>query len=159
MSRKRKSDQPSTETVAEQPSADGGTAVAELPAAEPPVAEPKAEGQSFAEKVGQKKWTPAPDPFGIAKDNLAGVRLFASEHDRQMAIKFGDGSPKDKPSQKVIDKMHDAGWEWKSAHRIWALPFTPESASRTHVVAERFYQELCQMIRQEKGIDAATPEF
>src|ERR1700686_1624339 len=84
-SRKRTPDQESPETT---------TAVAE-----PPAAETKPEGQSFAERVGQRKWVPAADPFGIAKDNLAGVRLFESKQDHQMAIKFGDGSPEDKPSQ------------------------------------------------------------
>ena len=84
-------------------------------------AEPPApEGQSFAERVGQKKRPAAPDPFGIATDNLAGIRLFESRHDRQMAIKFGEGRPEDKPSQAVIDKLKDAGYRWNPADRIWA---------------------------------------
>ena len=53
------------------------------------------------------------DPFGIAIDNLAGVRLFESKRDRQMAIKFGEGRPEDKPSQPVIDKMKETGFRWK----------------------------------------------
>ena len=68
-SRKRTPDKESTETT---------TAVAE-----PPAAEAGADKQSFADRVGQKKWVTAPDPFGIAKDNLAGVRLFESKQDRQ----------------------------------------------------------------------------
>jgi hypothetical protein len=39
----------------------------------------------FADRVGQKKSVAAPDPFGIAIDNVAGVRLFESKLDRQMA--------------------------------------------------------------------------
>src|SRR6201993_2140244 len=65
---------------------------------------------SFAERVGQRKRIPAADPFGIAHDNIAGVRLFESRQDRQMAIKFGDGSAEAKPSQAVIDKMKEAGY-------------------------------------------------
>src|SRR5450432_1767889 len=90
MPRKRKSDQSSpneipTATIA-PPAADTPSAVAEPPVVEPPAIEPPAaeaggNGQGFADKVGQKKWTPAPDPFGIAKDNLAGVRLFESKQD------------------------------------------------------------------------------
>src|SRR5882724_2079408 len=102
MSRKRKSDQPSTETISEQPQANVGTTVAEAPPAEPPTSE-KADGQTFADKVEKKKWIPDPDPFPIMNDLQASVRLFLSKRDRQMAIKFGDGSPKDKPSQGVID--------------------------------------------------------
>ena len=121
--------------------------------AEPPTAESKPEGQSFADRVGQKKWVSAPDPFGIAKDNIAGVRLFESKQDRQMAIKFGEGRPEDKPSQAVIDKMKEAGFRWNPADRIWAYPIRYESAMSTRIEAERLYQEVRQMIRQEKGIE------
>ena len=142
MSRKRTPDQQSTES---------NTTTATT---EPPAAETKAEGQSFADRVGQKKWVSAPDPFGIAKDNLAGVRLFESKQDRQMAIKFGEGRPEDKPSQAVIDTMKEAGYRWNPADRIWTHPVWSESAMSTRIDAERLYQEVCKMIRQEKGIDA-----
>src|ERR1700756_74105 len=88
MSRKRTPDQEPTETP---------TAVAD-----PPVAEVASDGLSFAEKVGQRKRVPAPDPFGIAHDAWAGVRLFESKRDRQVAIKF-----EDKPSQAVLDMLKD----------------------------------------------------
>src|SRR5450755_1042250 len=122
-SRKRTPDQESTETQ---------TAVAE-----PPAAEVKADGKSFADRVGQKQWVTPADPFGIAKDNLAGVRLFESRQDRQMAIKFGEGRPEDKPSQAVIDTMKEAGFRWNPADRIWAHPVWAESAMSTRIDAER----------------------
>ena len=150
MSRKRKSDQePPVETISEKPPVETGTAVAE-----PPAAEPNGDGQTFADRVGQKKWISDPDPFPIATDNIAGVRLFQSKQDRQMAIMFGDGSPKDKPRQAVIDRMKDAGFRWNPSDRIWALSFTPDFARRTHIEAEKVYQQVCQMIRQEKGIES-----
>ena len=153
MSRKRKSNQePPTETRTETP-----TAVAEPPAVETPAAEPQGNGQSFADRVGQRKWQATPDPFGIAKDNLAGVRLFESREDGQMAIKFGSGRPEDKPSQAVIDKMKEAGYRWNMADRIWTYPVRPDSAMSTRIDAEKLYQEVRQMIRQEKGIEA-TPD-
>src|SRR5713101_10024908 len=98
-------------------------------------------GQSFADRVGQKKRVTASDPFGIAKDNVAGVRLFESKQDRQMAIKFGEGRPEDKPSQAVIDTMKGAGYRWNPADRIWAYPVTVGSAMSTRIEAERLYQE------------------
>ena len=151
MPRKRKSTTESTEnpTPTEAP-----TIVAEPPPVESPAAEPQADGQSFADRVGQRKWQAAPDPFGIAKDNLAGVRLFESREDGQMAIKFGSGSPEDKPSQAVIDKMKEAGYRWNLADRIWTYPVRPDSAMSTRIDAEKLYQEVRQMIRQEKGIEA-----
>jgi hypothetical protein len=144
MSRKRTPDQKSTETT---------TAIVEPPAAEPQAAEAKPDGQSFADRVGQRKWVSAPDPFGIAKDNLAGVRLFESKQDRQMAIKFGEGRPEDKPSQAVIDKLKEAGYRWNPSDRIWTYPVRADTAMSTRIEAERLYQEVRQMIRQEKGIE------
>jgi hypothetical protein len=141
-SRKRTPDQESPETP---------TAVAE-----PSAAEAKPDGQSFADRVGQKKWVAAPDLFGIATDILAGVRLFESKQDRQMAFKFGEGRPEDKPSQAVIDRVKEAGYRWNPAHRIWAHPVSSDSAMSTRIEAERLYQEVRQMIRQEKGIEAGA---
>jgi hypothetical protein len=166
MPRKCKTDLQSTETTTLPEAAtppETTTAVAEPPAAEPttsalaepPAVEAKTDGQSLAERVGQKKkWIPDPDPYPIAIDTVAGVRLFLSKQDQQMAIKFGDGSPQAKPSQAVLDKMHEAGWKWKPEYRIWAFPFTPESGRRAHIEAERHFQEVRHLIRQEKGIDA-----
>ena len=107
-SHKRTPDQESTETA---------TAVAE-----PPASETNGDGPSFADRVGQRKWAPAPDPFGIATDYLAGVRLFESKQDRQMAIKFGEGRPEDKPSQAVIDTMKEAGYRWNPSRQDMGTP-------------------------------------
>ena len=69
MSRKRTPYQ--ERTPGQEPSLESATAVAE-----PPAMETQAEGQSFAERVGQRKVTFASDPFGIAADYVAGVQLF-----------------------------------------------------------------------------------
>jgi hypothetical protein len=146
MSRKRTPDQePQAETST--------TAVADQPQAEAIT-----DDKSFADRVGKKQRPSAPDPFGIASDTLAGVRLFESRQDRQMAIKFGEGRPEDKPSQAVIDKLKDADYRWNPMHKIWAHPVRGDSAMRTRIDAERLYQELRTMIRQEKGIEAPAPE-
>ena len=163
MSRKRTStDTPSPENTnvdSQSPKPETATAVAEppaLPPAEPAAAAeaPPAEntgGRSFADRVGQSKRAAIPDPFGIATDYIAGVRLFESKQDRQMAIKFGNGSHEDKPSQAVIDKMKEADYRWNPVDRIWAHPVEGMS---TRIEAERLYQEVRQMIRQEKGFEA-----
>ncbi len=147
MSRKRTPD--------EQP-AEASTAVAEPPEAANDNAPAANDNKpSFAERVGQRQRVSAADPFGIAKDNLAGVRLFESKRDRQMAIKFGEGRPEDKPSQAVIDKLKEAGYRWNPVDRIWAHPVRSDSAMSTRIEAERLYQEVRQMIRQEKGIETS----
>jgi hypothetical protein len=147
MSRKR--------TPEEQP-AETSTAVAEPPAAANDNVPAANDNQpSFAERVGQRKRITAADPFGIAHDNIAGVRLFESRQDRQMAIKFGEGQPEDKPSQAVIDKLKEAGFRWNPADKIWAHPVWPASAMTTRINAERLYQEIVSMIREEKGAEPA----
>jgi hypothetical protein len=103
---------------------------------------------TFAERVGQRKWTATPDPFGIASDSLAGVRLLEGKQDRQMALKF-----EEKPSAAVIDKLKDAGYHWNPVDRIWAHPVRSDSAMSTRIDAERLYQEVRMMIRQERGIE------
>jgi hypothetical protein len=115
---------------------------------------PANDGQpSFAERVGERKGIAIPDPFSIAGDYLAGVRLFESRQDRQMAIKFGEGRPEDKPSQEVIGKLKEAGFRWNPTDRIWTHPVWPASAMSTRIGAEKLYQEVCQIIRKEKGIE------
>jgi len=147
MSRKRKSDNDSTEPAIPTETA---TAVAE-----PPPAEAKPDGQSFADRVGQKKRATAPDPYSIAKDYVAGVELFDSKQDRQVAIKFGMGRPEDKPSQAVIDTMKEARFRWNPQHKIWVHPLTPDSAMSVRIDAERLFQDVCKMVRHDKGIEAA----
>jgi Bacterial transcriptional activator domain len=135
MSRKRTPDQ--------EPPSEPTTATAE-----PPAAEARPDGPNFADRVGQKKRPSAADPYPIATDKLAGVRLFESKHDRQMALKF-----EEKPSQPVIDMLKEAGYRWNASDRIWAHPVRPESAMSTRIEAEAVYQEARHMIRQEKGIE------
>jgi hypothetical protein len=142
MSRNNKSNDNSSET---------STAVAEGE-----VPEAATEGPGFAGRVGQRKSGSTPDPFGIAADYLAGVRLFESKLDRQVAIKFGEGRAEDKPSQAVIDKLKEAGYRWNPQDRIWAHHVGGESARSTRIEAERLYQEVRQMIRHEKGIEQAV---
>jgi len=129
-------DSPETATAVAEPSADAGP-----------------DQRSFAERVGKRKPVSTADPFEIAVDLVAGVRLFESKRDRQVAIKFGDGRPEDKPSQAVIDKMKEAGFRWNRTDKIWAHPLTPDSAMSVRIEAERLYQEIRGMVRQDKGIE------
>ena len=139
MSRKRKPDEPTKETEV-------ATATA---VAEPEPAEITPTNRALPNESGGKaNGTPVPDPFGIARDNVAGVRLFESKRDRQMAIGFDD-----KPGQPVIDMLKDAGYRWNPSDRVWAHPVRSESAMATRIEAERLYQDVRQMIRQDKGID------
>lgn len=160
MSRKRKKDdQPTDTTTSETTTPEAITPESGIAVAEPPsvpandnLAAANDNRPSFAERVGQRLRTSAADPYVIAADHVVGVRLYESKRDRQMAIKF-----EEKPSRAVLDKMRDEGWVWKQADKIWAHAITPETAAVTRIKAERLYQEVCTMIRQEIGAGREVP--
>ncbi len=143
MSRKRRSDKTTMETAAPI-----GTALAELDHTVPVPANDEA--PNFADRVGRTNdRVVQPDPFKIAGDYLAGVHLFESRQDREMAIQFDE-----KPGQPVLDKLKEAGYRWNATNRVWTHPVRQESAMGTRIDAERLYQDVRAMTRQEKGLDA-----
>jgi hypothetical protein len=135
---------------------ESATAVADAPSmlSDVPAREAGEDNPSFAERVGEKTYAPIPDPFGIATDFQAGVRLMESRRDRQMAIMFGEGRAEDKPSQAVLDMVKEAGYRWNPAEKVWTHPLRFDSAMTTRIEAERLYQNVCAQIREEKGIDS-----
>ncbi|WP_437193646.1 hypothetical protein [Planctomicrobium sp. SH527] len=134
--------QPESEPQLAEPAS---TAVLEQPALEPMEQQP-----SFVERIQQQRGrTVAADPFGIAGDYEAGVRLFESRRNRFMAIKF-----EEKPSPEVLDLVKSTGYRWNSRDFMWTRPIEPDSAMTTRIEAERLYQEVRTLVRQAKGIDA-----
>jgi hypothetical protein len=106
---------------------------------------------SVAEVVGKKSYTPAPDPFQFAHDNLAGVRLLESRKYREMQIAFDE-----KPSPQVIDKAKECGFRWNNQEKLWALKLNPSTANRDRVEGQRAYREIADMIRAERGHEPTT---
>ena len=104
---------------------------------------------TFVERISERSGRPLmPDPFLIALDNAAGVRLFENRQRRVMAIEFDE-----KPNQSVIDMIKEAGFGWNPTDRVWTKPVRGDSAMSTRIDAERLYQEIRRMIRQDKGVD------
>jgi hypothetical protein len=120
-------------------------------AAEPVRAEDPPEPQSFVEKVLRERQPGiVPDPFGIAGDPEAGVRLFENRRERLMVIKF-----EKKPGNDVLDRMKDAGFRWNPRDQVWVHPIHPEFARRIRIESERLYQDVRQMVRKEKGLQTS----
>ncbi len=148
MPRKRTPDKPTTDTET-QPATETPIEAATA-TAEPPEAAVPQQTQSFVERLQQQRGgSLAADPFGIAGDYVAGVRLFENRKDRLMAIKF-----EAKPSPAVLDRMKEAGYRWNPRDQVWVHPIRQESARTTRIEAERLYQEVRGMIRQERGIES-----
>lgn len=121
------------------------TAEMETPAPETPEQQP-----SFVQRLQQQRGRAiASDPFGIAGDYEAGVRLFESRRNRQMAIKFEEN-----PGRDVLDLVSSAGYRWNAHSFMWVHPIEADSAMTTRIAAERLYQVVRGMIRQAKGIES-----
>lgn len=157
MSRKR-TQQPSNTSSDNQDStsatatAEPEAAVSQVEAVATPAAVPPQE--SFVERLQRERGKyHVPDPFGIATDNVAGVRLFENRQDRLMVIKFDE-----KPNPDVLNHLKDAGFRWNPRDKVWVSPIRPDNARAIRIEAERVYQAVSSMIRQEKGI-GSSPEI
>lgn len=102
---------------------------------------------TFAEKVGKKEYTPAPDPFGIASDYVAGVRLSESRRFRKMLLAFDE-----KPSQAVIDKLKESGFRWEPTEKVWTRELR-DNPMTVRIEADRAFNEVSKMIRTERNIE------
>ncbi len=123
------------------------TATAEV---ESPMPEAPEQQPSFVQRIQRQRGRAiTSDPFGIAGDYEAGVRLFESRRYRQMAIKF-----EEKPAQEILDRVKAAGYRWNANDFMWVHPIEADSAMTTRIEAERLYQEIRGMIREAKGIDS-----
>lgn len=111
---------------------------------------PSEPAPSFVERLSERSGRAlVPDPFLLALDNAAGVRLYENRQARVMAIQFDE-----KPSQPVIDLIKEAEFRWNPKDRVWTKPVRGDLAMATRIDAERVYQEARKMIRQDKGVDA-----
>lgn len=123
------------------------TAVMEPPVPQAPEVPAAAPEPSFVEKLARQRTGIVPDPFGIAGDYEAGVRLFENRRERLMAIKFDQ-----KPGPEVLTRLKDDGFRWNPRDQVWVHPIYPDQARRIRIDAERTYQDVRQMIRDERGL-------
>lgn len=104
---------------------------------------------SFTQRVRrERRPLIASDPFAIAGDMQAGVRLFESKQDRLMMIKF-----EGKPSSEVLTHMKEFGFRWNPRDMVWVHPLRPDNEHRLRVEAGRLYQDVRAMLRDAKGLE------
>lgn len=103
---------------------------------------------SFAERVRrERRPLIASDPFAIAGDMEAGVRLFEGRQDRLMMIKF-----EEKPGSEVLARMKEYGFRWNPRDMVWVHPVRPDNEHSIRLEAGRLYQEVRSMLRDAKGL-------
>ena len=104
---------------------------------------------SFADRVRrERRPLIASDPFAIAGDMQAGVRLFESRQDRLMMIKF-----EAKPGNEVLARMKEYGFRWNPRDMVWVHPIRPDNEHSLRVESGRLYQEVRAMLREAKGLE------
>lgn len=112
-------------------------------------ANPTTPRENGDEAEQQRKY--APDPFAIAGDYEAGVKLLESRRFRRAEITFADG----KPSQAVLDQLKADGFRWNPDDKVWTRPIGREDAMATRIEAERTYKAVVDQMRQDKGLPVA----
>lgn len=108
---------------------------------------PEQNGTSFAEKVGKKEYKPVPDPFGIASDYVAGVRLSESRRYGKMLLAF-----EEKPTPEVTAKLKEAGFRWEPLEKVWTLS-TRANPMTARIDADRVFNDVSKLIREQRGIE------
>ena len=114
---------------------------------ETPIATAPAEQRQPGDDPAEQPKKFAPDPFGIASDKAAGVRLAESRRYRQSLLSFDD-----KPPQEVTDKLKEYGFRWNSQDKLWARPIEAAAALQDRIDAEKLFQEVATMLRKAKGL-------
>ncbi len=104
--------------------------------------------------AGDERSEPAPkkfaaDPFGIASDYLAGVHLAESRRYRRSQLSFDE-----KPSQPVIELLKENGFRWNAQDKLWSRPIEAAAAMQDRISAEKLFQDVSKLLRQEKGLGA-----
>lgn len=86
-------------------------------------------------------------------DVLAGVkqgegfRLVGNYKVREIVMAFDE-----KPSREVITALHDAGFTWKSADKLWTFTIGRDTAAQDRLHGERTFEKVAGMVRAERGI-------
>ena len=100
------------------------------------------------------------DPFPIKTVNLDGfkVQLQENRQSRQMQIKFGDGSLKDKPSDeirefvKAPDGPDGIKFHWKDEDRAWGTRINAEAPAASRQKAAQVFDEVVKRVAEERGV-------
>jgi hypothetical protein len=108
----------------------------------------------------ERIYPPTANPFEIASNNGANVRLFehrgsGRDDPYYRFIAFPDG----KPSDKVRQFMKDKGVQWNKpvGSKTWNIIIDYPTRNQDRLHAERVFAEVINLILEEKGL-AREPE-
>jgi hypothetical protein len=148
MAAKRKPAEDSQEPLSETPNA---------------AAAPERQPGDEPSEPAQKRY--APDPFPMATDPQAGIKLLSRGHYydkdlgryayRKIQLQF-DEKPGD---PQILDKVKEAGFAWNQGDRAWSINVPRDRRIETRRDAEELYQEVSRMLREAKGLGQTKAPF
>lgn len=141
-----KFEQPDTNTRVEEALASGGVVRGSE------VKAPDEHCESEAHHQGQRRPSdPKPiDTITLGDTNDAPkMRLFRNQRFNQMAIAF-----EEKPEQKYIDQLRDAGYRFRDGG--WTKQLGHEEKWKGHADAERLFYQIANSIRADKGLEPVS---
>jgi hypothetical protein len=100
--------------------------------------------KSHAENVGRRG--PRYNEQGIT-DSIAGAKLL-EHHDPYLSIiRF-----EEKPSANVLEKLREASFQWNTQNKEWTRPIRFDTRQQDRINADEVFNEVCKIIRTEKGV-------
>jgi hypothetical protein len=88
-----------------------------------------------------------PNPYPFRSDAQTGVTMLEDRQLRRMQLKFDM-----KPSDEVRLALREAGFRWKSQHQMWEIAIDKEQSWTARAKADKVFQQVTGMIRQELNI-------
>jgi len=107
---------------------------------------PREEGQSHAEAVG-KRSTREPGYLKGFTDKVIGAHRLEHVNPYLSIIKLDE-----KPSEEVRTKLREDGFTWSPKNTEWKRPINYDTRQQDRESARRTFDEVCKMIRTERGI-------
>ncbi len=92
-----------------------------------------------------------PDPLCLISRSFSGyyVRLLRSQKDEELQIAFSDSEELSKAVKAILG---GAGWNWRSAEKVWSIKVDPTVEWKDQTRAEQLYSRIIRQIGQERGL-------
>ena len=125
------------EPVAEQTTVEVQTAA---PAREAPPLETKAEPEPMAEEPARPTARRYPDsnqPFSLAHNHVAGVRLLKFDRFKQVQLQFRDELPRE-----LANQLQEGGWTYRHGEDVFTKQYGSRGEPLAILEAKRLYNRL-----------------
>lgn len=117
----------------------------------PEAATPDADPKSEEQDANQSKRL---DPVELIRITLGPdnsspkMRLFRNNRAQLLAVEFDE-----KPAEKYLQELREAGWRWRSDDKVWAKKLDRDQRWATQAEAEKLVHRIGNAIRGDLGLE------